>query len=233
MQAHRKRLLTITEILDWATRCKETTGRWPTRNSGAIPGSNGETWSAVDSALRAGLRDLPAGSSIARLLAEKYGARNVRDLPRLTETYILAWADTHYRRTGTWPSTHSGMIPDSGGEKWLLIDNALRRGLRGLPGGSSLPKLLALHRDVRNRKGLPKLTEEQILAWADVHHERTGRRPNNHSGQITDAPGETWSAINYALQCGKRGLPGGRTLASLLDEAGHRTPTARRMSDSK
>src|SRR5262249_4038743 len=124
MQAHRKRPLTISEILDWATRWKETTGRWPTRNSGAIPGSHGETWSAVDSALRAGLRDLPAGGSIARLIAEKYGARNVRNLPPLTEPCILAWADSHYRRTGKWPYTDSGMIPDSGGEKWLLIDNA-------------------------------------------------------------------------------------------------------------
>src|SRR6266851_6965083 len=71
MQALRKRPLTIREILDWATRHKETTGKWPTTNSGEIPGSFGETWAAVDAALREGMRDLPTGSSIARLVAEK------------------------------------------------------------------------------------------------------------------------------------------------------------------
>jgi hypothetical protein len=47
---------------------------------------------------------------------------------------------------------------------------ALRLGLRGLPGGSSLARLLDEQRRVRNVKNLPPLTEEQILAWADEHH---------------------------------------------------------------
>jgi hypothetical protein len=60
------------------------------------------------------------------------------------------------------------------------------------------------------------LTVEQILAWADLHHARTGRWPNQHSGAVAGAPGENWSAINQALWQGNRGLPGGDSLTRLL-----------------
>jgi hypothetical protein len=62
----------------------------------------------------------------------------------------------------------------------------------------------------------PPLTAEQILAWADAHHERAGRWPNQYAGPVADAPGETWKAVNMALYVGCRGLPGGDTLGRLL-----------------
>jgi len=71
---------------------------------------------------------------------------------------------------------------------------------------------------MRNKGDLPSLTIEQILQWADKHHQRTGRWPNAKSGKVTDAPGETWSAINSSLWKGGRSLPGGSSLAKLLDE---------------
>ena len=37
---------------------------------------------------------------------------------------------------------------------------------------------------------LPALSVEQILAWADAHHARTGRWPNHKSGPIAEAPDE-------------------------------------------
>jgi hypothetical protein len=58
---------------------------------------------------------------------------------------------------------------------------------------------------------------EQILAWADAHHGRAGRWPHNRSGPIPEAPGESWNAVNLALYLGRRGLPGGDSLAKLLD----------------
>src|SRR5216683_62911 len=158
MRTLRKRPLTIREILDWATRYKETTGKWPTTDGGEIPGSHGETWSGVDAALRDGLRDLPGASSLARLLAEKCGARNFKELPDLSETQILTWADAHHQRTGEWPKANSGTIPDTGGENWRSIDTVLRQSGRGLSGGSSLARLLAQHRGFRNRKQLAQLT---------------------------------------------------------------------------
>ncbi len=96
----------------------------------------------------------------------------------------------------------SGVVPDSGGEKWRNIDAALRYGLRGLPGGSSLARLLAEHRGVRNLMQLPPLTEEQILAWADAHYQRTGAWPTGKSGPVSEAPGETWRGVQMALHMG-------------------------------
>jgi hypothetical protein len=63
----------------------------------------------------------------------------------------------------------------------------------------------------------PPLSIEQILAWADAHHARTGVWPTAHSGPAADAPVETWGAINNALTRGHRGLPRGDSLARLLD----------------
>src|SRR5262245_25765063 len=151
-------------------------------------------------------------------MAQELGARNIHDLPPLTIEQILKWADEHYARTGSWPTAKSGIIPNSGGEKWASVDMALRKGARGLPGGSSLARLLAEHRSTRNRKQLPPLTLEQILVWADAHYARTGTWPTAKSGPIVDAPGETWLAVDMALRMGRRGLPGGSSLAMLLAE---------------
>src|SRR5205823_3864337 len=155
------------------------TGRWPTRDCGDIAGTIGETWLGVDRALRYGLRNLPGGSSLPQLLAEKFGVRNVHGLPPLTVEQILVWADEHRARTGIWPTATSGSIVDAPGETWTAVEVALVQGRRGLAlaGGSSLALLLAEHRGVRNFWSRPDLTIEQILAWADAHHQRTGRWP--------------------------------------------------------
>ncbi|MGH2604633.1 MAG: hypothetical protein ACRDJ9_35240 [Dehalococcoidia bacterium] len=93
---------------------------------------------------------------------------------------ILQWADEHYQRTGRYPRRDSGPVQWAFGEKWMNIDMALRVGLRGLPGGSSLARLLQEHRGVRNRKNLPPYTFKQLDDWADVRvaaaeaHERLG-----------------------------------------------------------
>jgi hypothetical protein len=84
----------------------------------------------------------------------------------------------------------------------------------------TLPQLLAHRRGHRNRSALPKLTLDQILAWADAHHTVHGRWPGARSGPITGAPGETWLGVASALAKGHRGLAGGTTLARLL--ASHR-----------
>jgi hypothetical protein len=218
MKRRLHRPLHLADILRWASAYRERIGKWPTRASGSIPGTGGETWTGVDNALRNGLRTLPGGSSLAQLLTERCGARHLHCLTPLTETKIVEWVDAHYQRTATWPNNDSGLIPGSGGEKWMGIENALRKGLRGLPGGSSLAKLLAEHRGVRNRKQLPPLTEEQILAWADAHQRRTGSWPTGRSGPIAGTPGETWTAVQMALRNGLRGLPGGSSLPLLLAE---------------
>jgi len=204
------------QILAWADEHHARTGQWPLNISGPIVTAPGETWSGVHYALSVGCRGLAPGSSLARLLAQHRGVRNIMNLPRLTTEQILAWADEHHARTGQWPRVKSGPIALAPGETWMAVQAALQQGNRGQPGGSSLAELLAQHRGVRNIKTLQSLTQEQILAWADQHYQRSGNWPNRHAGAITDAPGESWSAIESALHNGRRGLPGGSSLAQLL-----------------
>jgi hypothetical protein len=43
----KRRRLTVSEILRWAVAYRETTGRWPTRHSGGVARTIGETWANV------------------------------------------------------------------------------------------------------------------------------------------------------------------------------------------
>jgi hypothetical protein len=144
--------LTPAQILEWADSHKARTDRWPTTTSGPVSDSPGETWLGVNAALRVGNRGLPGGQSLARLLAEHRGKRNHLALPRLTVPQILAWADAHYTRTGRWPVILSGSIAGVAGQTWVAVDMALRVGVRGLPGGDSLSRLLKRRRGVPNHK---------------------------------------------------------------------------------
>jgi hypothetical protein len=112
------------------------------------------------------------------------------------------------------------------GTSWRQVDNALRLGLRGLPGGSSLAQLLAAHRDVRNVHGLPGLTEHIIEQWARLHHERHGGWPTENSGPVEAARGETWRNIDAALGNGDRSLPGYRPLPLDFPWPGHSAAVA-------
>lgn len=210
--------LSVAQILAWADAFRARAGQWPLNSFGRIPGALGETWRRVDSALRLGLRGLPGGSSLAQLLHEQRGVRNLGALPRLTEEQILAWADAHHRRTGRWPNLDAGPVVEAPGETWKAIDSAMRLGARGFPGGSSLTSLLAERRAVRNRSWQPALPVADILAWADAHRRRTGQWPKCYSGAVAAAPEETWMGIDKALKRGTRGLPGGSSLAHLLAE---------------
>ena len=208
-----RRPMTIPEILAWADEHRRLTGRWPRIDSEPKGLPIGETWHAVHSALRMGLRGLEGGSSLAQVLAEHRGLRGP-----LTPERILAWADAHHAATGQWPKRTSGRVRGVERETWESLDFSLLQGRRGLPGGSSLARLLAESRPVRNVHTMPRLTVEQVLAWADAYHAKTGRWPRAQSGRVADAPGETWGAVESAVFQGLRGLPGGITLAQLLAE---------------
>jgi hypothetical protein len=136
--------------------------------------------------------------------------------PPLTVAKILAWADAHYRRSGSWPMSRSGAVKGAPNETWWGIDAALIQGHRGMPGGDTLPQLLARKRGRHNPRGQPPLRVTRILAWANAHRRRTGRWPGANSGPVRGAPGLTWRAVNLALSLGYRGLPGGDSLARLL-----------------
>ena len=139
-------------------------------------------------------------------------------LPPLTVEQILTWADTHHERTGEWPHHKSGGVPDAPGERWQNLDAALLQGHRSLPKGSSLAKLLAEHRGIRNAGNPPDFTVDEIRSWIDAHKQRTGEWPRVRSGPISERPDETWRRIDNALVHGLRGLPGGSSLARFIGE---------------
>jgi hypothetical protein len=214
--------LSVSQILRWADAYHRRTAAWPqpkTRPS-SIPDTHGETWLAVDSALRVGLRGLPGGSSLPRVLTDHRGVRNHADLPPLTTDQVLAWADVFHERTGEWPKQKHWpeVIPDSGGETWGNVIQAVARGLRGFPRGGTLFDLLAEYRGVRNVGRLPPLTERQILAWADAYHTAHGEWPTCRCPHqvIPGTGGERWFNVDQALRKGLRGLPGGSSVPQLL-----------------
>jgi hypothetical protein len=90
--------------------------------------------------------------------------RPARRKPELSIKQILAWADAWFARTGQWPRVASGRIPGSDGETWANIESNLRRGERGLPYRTTLARLMAEHRGVRNRGALPPFTAGLLVA---------------------------------------------------------------------
>ena len=149
--------LRIKQILAWADAYHEQTGQWPTVRAGTIEGSSGETWGRIDHSLFDGRRGLPAGSSLAKLLAKYRRAPNRMALPSLSIEQILKWADTEQRRTGCWPTSNSGHVRDAPRETWLGISSALYSGGRGLPGGTTLRQLLIKHGRIKpDRRPAPR-----------------------------------------------------------------------------
>ncbi|MGO8670502.1 MAG: hypothetical protein ACLQVD_03935 [Capsulimonadaceae bacterium] len=225
---HNRPDLTIERILSLADSYYFLHGTYPKQTTGVIGARVAEKWSGIDRALRLGTRGLPGGSSLSQLLEEHRGVRNKKALPRYTPERILEWADAYYARNRRYPTRNSGKIKESPGDTWPGVQSALVAGLRGLPGGSSLAQLLASERGVRNVHGLPRLTRDQILAWADAHYARHGTYPTLTAGPVDDIPGETWFQINASLRLGLRGLSGGGSLLQLLVEAGKRQPRGRK-----
>jgi hypothetical protein len=211
-----KRPLTIPQILAWADAHHQRTGIWPSERSGAVYGSPGHNWRAVNYALNRGSRGLPGGSTLARLLAEHFGISSRPRKPLLAVEQILAWADAHRTRTGKWPAVGSGPVSEAPHETWFRINSSLIQGCRGFSGGSSLARFLAEHRGAIARRPRSRLTVKQILFWVDAHHRRTGTWPTSKSGPVYETPGEIWSNISRALYLGLRGLPGGSSLHRLM-----------------
>jgi hypothetical protein len=159
--------LTEAFILDHMRKHLEKHGSLPNRGSGPVDGLPGETWSAWDAALHKGLRGLSGGSSLARLAEQHLGKRNHMNLPALTEEFILGHMRKHLEKHGELPNQHSGPVNELPGEIWINWDSALRKGLRGLSGGSSLARLAQDNFGKRNRNNLPDLTEAFILGlWS-------------------------------------------------------------------
>ena len=210
--------LSLGKILAWADAHHRRSGRWPTNGSPApLPEAPDENWRGIDWALRRGARGLPGGSSLAQLLAKHRNRRNLAAMPPLSMPQVLAWADAYHHRKGQWPNKDSGPVAEAPVENWNTINAALRIGRRGLPGGTTLAKLLAQCRGYQPAHK-DRLSTRQILAWANAHCLRTGAWPKLDSGPLPDAPRETWLKVDRALRHGLRGLRSHQSLARFLEK---------------
>lgn len=210
--------LTGSQVLAWADDHHRRHGEWPKYQDGAVAAATGETWAAIDTALFKGARGFPGDDSLAKLLARARGVRNKSDLPPLIVPQIVSWAVAHRERTGGWPRAKEGAIADAPGETWSGVNAALHAGMRGLPGGDSLYRLLARKCGARNPADLPVLTLAIVRRWVLAHHKATGEWPKYTSGPVAGAAGETWNAVDNALRKGRRGLPGGLSVAVVVEE---------------
>lgn len=129
------------------------------------------------------------------------------------------WARAYRDKYGRWPSGKLADAASETGETWIALDVLLRRGGRGLPGGTSLARLLQTHCGRPMRLKSRPISVEEILQWADDLHARTGKWPTARSGQISGAPPDvrSWSSVNDGLRHGGRGLPDGSSLVLLLE----------------
>lgn len=203
--------LCIEIIAEWARAHYARTGCWPDSSSSEpIPEAKADTWLSVANALRDGRRNLPAGLSLDDVTI------NLRFAP-LSISQIRAWADEYSRRHGRWPDRFSGAIEGQSGEDWLTVDRALKRGLRGLPKGSSLRKLLSEKTRLKAYRGkLVQLSLEDVLSWCDSYMASHGTWPTSRSGPVEQAKGHTWKGLDLALRLGRYGLRAGLSLDQLI-----------------
>ena len=99
-------------------------GKWPTIDSGLIPGTN-ESWGRISNALRTGLgtsRRPTLPQSLRKHRGHKYHL--ARD--PLTVEQILAWADAYKAKHGKWPNQTSGAIEGTN-RTWTAVNIALTR----------------------------------------------------------------------------------------------------------
>ena len=160
-------------------------GKLPTVKSGVVPDSGGQTWRGIDAALINGGRGLPGDSSLTDWLVRngyKQPYRVTNNLPPLDDAQIREWVETYrLNNGGKLPTKDSGVIPNSGGQTWSGLNTALMKGLRGLPGGSSLANWLVRNgykQPYRNTSNLPSLDDAQIREWVETYRLNQRRHTN-------------------------------------------------------
>jgi hypothetical protein len=132
----------LKRILAWACAHFETHGIWPHRRSGTIPDSDGETWGSIYNSLRSGKYARRRRRAIERLVAKRRVPNALNKPADLSIAQILRWADTYFKVHGRWPTAKSRGLRMGPTVSWRIIEEALRLGMRGLPGGKSLEGVL-------------------------------------------------------------------------------------------
>jgi hypothetical protein len=118
--------------------------------------------------------------------------------PSLTAALILSWADAQQARTGRWPTSRSGPLRGAPGETWWALNQSLRRGNRGLPGGDTLARLLRRERGVGDRRGRPRVAPARLRRVLRLH--ARGRSLAEIARRLEVSP----QAVRYLLHRAER-----------------------------
>lgn len=224
------RTLTPETLAQWMQDFRRKTGEWPTESDRTVwaldPATDawvevpGESWGALKSTLRHGRRGLKdfKGLSFAQFRVKR-GLEKDRDL---TVAQIVKWMRLFRDKEARWPAQYDTTVWESPrtdvwvaveNESWTRLDDALRRGLRGLEAhkGSSLAKVKKQH----NLRDTILFTPILLKRWIRLYHQKEHAWPSidspaiwvhePHEGwQVVE--GESWRKVNQALIHGTRGL---------------------------
>ncbi len=217
------RQITEGEILAAAERFRDERGRLPQQgDADRVPELRNLSWRAIDRLARFGSCGLAPGSSLRSILApiSPNGMRSPLlgklKKPPLEESSIVQAAVEHLRTYGRAP-TNSSPEPLAGlpGESWGAIDEAGRRGRRGLTKGRTVAVIVRVVREEHQYRAL--LTEEKILSAAREFFRERGSFPTKRSREpVAGLPFDCWQKIDNAGRAGIRGLAKGRTLSKIL-----------------
>jgi hypothetical protein len=217
-QAGLEVVLTEGLIKQWIRAEYEKTKRWPLASDGdVLVDGVAEKWCNLHLNLLQGRRGLPGGRRLVDLVEEVRTELGQPSTRTMEDVRQLIWQ--HYCDRKEWPHFKS-KLPVPGGlfTSWNALNQALSVGRFGLPGGSSLAKVVE---SVKEEHGLSdKLTLHKVRCWILAHHARAGVWPNVKSGLIgaEDANGMSWVNLDDALSRGLRGLEGGSSLAKVVRE---------------
>lgn len=184
-----------------------------------------EHWRTAHEALKCGMRGLPGGDTLSRLL-QREGLQSAPRSQRLAVDDIWAAARAYHDQHGRWPSAATaGPVVVAGRTllNWRSLDTALRSPPPFADAGSLsqlIQRRARAELDPREwPTGIEPLTEALIVDAARRHHARTGRWPTADSGDGFKDFGFTlkWMDVNNALKKGLRGLPRHSSLARLLE----------------
>jgi hypothetical protein len=232
--------LTEERIVAWIRQYHEKEGVWPRARDRTVWDKDADgrwiavenlDWNKINDALTYGLRGLDAArSTTLRRLKDKYGLHE-GGTEALTVSRIERWVALFHKKTGKWPSCGSGAVWECdestgqwtqvAGYTWGAIDKALRYGRYGL--GSVGCRGLG---QFKARYGLcdAELTEERILGWIRLFHEKEGRWPSCDDRPVWErdaekgwvvVPGKRWGTLDAALRSGAFSLTGGSSLQKL------------------
>ena len=224
--AKKKQPLDIELIKHAAIAHHAKTGEWPKQHSGEIFDDplQGNTWRAVYLAIQRrsrglGQANLPDEVKGLASLLEWQGltVSLFSETRNLTVDDITALAKAHHQRTGKWPVQSSGEILDGPlkCDKWGNIDAAIKRRQRGLDQGGlpdEVKGLISLLEwqglTISHLSKTKVLSVKDIVVTAKAHHQKTGKWPTEHSGEIKvgKLKGDKWVNISAAISARGRGL---------------------------